>query len=225
MVRQRVHIATEDRIRVNEIYQVKWNREEYASAVILGSGDYAAMSALVEKAKQDNRFSLAVESDDPSSPPVERAQPKKKRQTKKPALKPSGPIRQTPSRPKASRSKTVRPLTKSGKPAARVIRVVTPPGFYDPLPVIRPPRRRIATTQQPASAESSHQTQPAVPLPVPTSSTPVSIRGPNRQHQLHRYRPFYTSQTNPYFKSSRPVMSALAAIGSAVTSIKKTLIL
>ncbi|CAC5377373.1 unnamed protein product [Mytilus coruscus] len=217
MVRQRVHIATENRIRVNEIYQVKCNREEYASAVILGSGDYAAMSALVEKAKQDNRFSLAVESDDPSSPPVERAQPKKKRQTKKPALKPSGPIRQTPSRPKASRSKTVRPLTKSGKPAARVIRVVTPP-------VIRPPRRRIATTQQPASAESSHQTQPAVPLPVPTSSTPVSIRGPNPTAPTPPLvSPFTPARPTHTSSHLGPVMSALAAIGSAVTSIQKNL--
>ncbi|CAC5424536.1 unnamed protein product [Mytilus coruscus] len=63
MVRQRLHIATEDRIRVNEIYQVKWNREEYASAVILGSGDYAAMSALVEK-----RTPVSIRGPNPTAP-------------------------------------------------------------------------------------------------------------------------------------------------------------
>ncbi|CAC5392037.1 unnamed protein product [Mytilus coruscus] len=224
MVRQRVHIATEDRIRVNEIYQVKWNREEYASAVILGSGDYAAMSALVEKAKQDNRFSLAVESDDPSSPPVERAQPKKKRQTKKTSTQ---TIRSNTTNTKQTKGFPVQNCTtptKSGKPAARVIRVVTPPGFYDPLPVIRPPRRRIATTQQPASAESSHQTQPAVPLPVPTSSTPVSIRGPNPTAPTPPLvSPFTPARPTHTSSHLGPVMSALAAIGSAVTSIQKNL--
>ncbi|CAC5405931.1 unnamed protein product [Mytilus coruscus] len=166
-----------------------------------------AMSALVEKAKQDNRFSLAVESDDPSSPPVERAQPKKKRQTKKPALKPSGPIRQTPSRPKAS---------------ARVIRVVTPPlTLYqssDHLDVALP------LTQQPASAESSHQTQPAVPylyqLLVLQFPSVVQIR----QHQLHRLvSPFTPARPTHTSSHLGHVMSALAAIGSAVTSIQKNL--
>ncbi|CAC5384752.1 unnamed protein product [Mytilus coruscus] len=169
------------------IAPIKWNRDEYASAIILGSGDYAATSALVEKAKKDHRFSLAVESDDPSSPPVERAQPKKKRLTKKPALKPSGPIRQTPGRPKAS-------------------------------------RRPTATTPRPASPESSHQTQPAVPLPVSTTSTPVSIRGHNPTAPTPPLVSPFTP-ARPFHTSSQlgPVMSALAAIGSAVTSIQKNL--
>ncbi|CAC5397735.1 unnamed protein product [Mytilus coruscus] len=224
MVHQRVHIATEDRLRVNEINQVKRNRDEYANAVILGSGDYAAMSALVEKAKKDHGFSLAVESDNPSSPPVERAQPIKKRQTKKPALKPSGPTQQTPGRPKASRSKTLRPLTKSCKPAARLIRVVTPSGFYDLLPVIRCHVNRRPTTPQPASAESSHQTQPAVPLPVPTISTPVSIRGPNPTTPTSTLvSPFTPARPTHTSSQLGPVMSALAAIGSSFTSIQKNL--
>ncbi|VDI54593.1 Hypothetical predicted protein [Mytilus galloprovincialis] len=128
----------------------------------------------------------AAESDHPSSPLVERTQPKKKRQTKKPAVKPSGPIRQTQSRPKSSRSKTERPLTKSGKPTSRVIRVVTPPGFYDPLPVIRPPRRSIATTQQPASAKSSNQIQRAAPYLYQLLVHQLPSVGQIRQHQLHR---------------------------------------
>ena len=81
-----------------------------------------------------------------------------------------------------------------------MIRVVTPPGFYDPLPVIRPPLRRIATTQQPASAEGSNQTQPAVPLPVPTSSTPIAIPGPNPTAPTPPLvSPFTPAKTNPFF--------------------------
>ncbi|CAC5412069.1 metK [Mytilus coruscus] len=107
---------------------------------------------------------------------------------------------------------------------ARVIRVVTPPGFYDPLPVIRPPRRRIATTQQPVSAESSPPTQPAVPLPVPTSSTPVSIRGPNPTAPTPPLvSPFTPARPTHTSSHLGPIMSALAAIGSAVSSIQKNL--
>ncbi|CAG2194352.1 unnamed protein product [Mytilus edulis] len=182
------------------------------------------MSALVEKAKQDRRFSLAAESDDPSSPPVERTQPKKKRQTKK-----KQQINHQVQYVKHQADQRLpdpklRPLTKSGKPAARVIRVFTPLGFYDPLPVIRPPRRRIATTQQPASAESSNQTQPAVPLPVPTSSTPVAIRGPNPTAPTPPLvSPFTPARPTHSSSHLGPVMSALAAIGSAVTSIQKNI--
>ncbi|VDH89900.1 Hypothetical predicted protein [Mytilus galloprovincialis] len=90
--------------------------------------------------------------------------------------------------------------------------------------IIRPPRRRIATTQQPASAEGSNQTQPAVPLPVPTSSTPVAIRGPNPTAPTPPLvSPFTPARPTHSSSHLGPVMSALAAIGSSVTSIQKNL--
>ncbi|VDI26895.1 Hypothetical predicted protein [Mytilus galloprovincialis] len=75
-----------------------------------------------------------------------------------------------------------------------------------------------------ASAESFHQTHPAVPLFVPITSTPVSIRGPN---QTAPTPPLVSAfiQARPSHTSSQfgPEVSLIAAIGFAVASIQKTL--
>ncbi|CAC5392040.1 unnamed protein product [Mytilus coruscus] len=61
-------------------------------------------------------------------------------------------------------------------------------------------------------------------LPVPTSSTPVSIRGPNPTAPTPPLvSPFTPARPTHTSSHLGPVMSALAAIGSAVTSIQKNL--
>ncbi|CAC5390420.1 unnamed protein product [Mytilus coruscus] len=199
MVRQRVHIATDSRVRVPEIYTVQWNRDQYSDAIILGSGDYVAMSALVDKAKKDPRLSLAVEREesgtrqsddamsfcsDPTSSPVECTPPKKKRRTmptKKPAAKPSGATR----RPVNRRPTTVRPTT-------------------------------------PNANRGSQQTQAAVP--IPSTSTPVTNRGPNPTPVTLPQASSFTP-ARPIHTSSQlcPLMSAIAATGSAVTSMQRNI--
>lgn len=154
MVRQKVHIVTDCRIRLSEIYPVRWGENDDTSdAVILAFGDYITMSAKANAARKDERFAFASTSDETvvlsthpedaqsycSEPALTSPTPPQRRRV--------GPasttqvLRVTPVRPRATRSKTIRILTKSGKPAARVIKVVTPPDFYEsPLPTIRRPK-------------------------------------------------------------------------------------
>jgi hypothetical protein len=77
--------------------------------------------------------------------------------------------RVTPVRPRGTRSKTTRTLTKSGKPAARVVKVVTPPDFHEsPLPTIRRPKL--------AKQRKRVQSTPQAPQQPPTSTTSITPR-------------------------------------------------
>lgn len=74
MVRQKVHIVADSRIRLNEIYPVRWgeNDKDTCDAIILAAGDYIAMSAKADAARKDERFVLASTSDETvvtSNPP------------------------------------------------------------------------------------------------------------------------------------------------------------
>lgn len=164
MVRQKVHIVADSRIRLNEIYPVRWgeNDKDTCDAIILAAGDYIAISAKAEAARKDERFVLASTSDETvvtSNPPEDAQSYCSEPSQASPSPPPPqrrrvGPAhstpRVTPVRPRATRSKTIRTLTKSGKPAVRVIKVVTPHDFHEPLPTIRRPkqRKRVRHTPQ-----------------------------------------------------------------------------
>ena len=217
MVRQKVHIVADSRIRLNEIYPVRWgeNDKDTCDAIILAAGDYIAMSAKADAARKDERFVLASTSDETvvtSNPPEDAQSYCSEPSQASPSPPPPqrrrvGPAhstpRVTPVRPRATRSKTIRTLTKSGKPAVRVIKVVTPHDFHEPLPTIRRPKQRKMvrpTPQQPPST-TLITSRPA------QSSTPVSPFTPSR----------------PSFPANQlgPITSTMAAIGSAVVSIQR----
>lgn len=217
MVRQKVHIVADSRIRLNEIYPVRWgeNDKDTCDAIILAAGDYIAMSAKADADRKDERFVLASTSDETvvtSNPPEDAQSYCSEPSQASPSPPPPqrrrvGPAhstpRVTPVRPRATRSKTIRTLTKSGKPAVRVIKVVTPHDFHEPLPTIRRPKQRKMvrpTPQQPPST-TLITSRPA------QSSTPVSPFTPSR----------------PSFPANQPgpITSTIAAIGSAVVSIQR----
>lgn len=242
MVRQRTHIMTEGRIKVNEIYSVRWGTTiDTADAIIVSAGDYITMSARAMEAKKDPRFGLAPCSENPepsasaespdaitppsstcSSPAGPSPPPSKRLRTRAPT--PNRPARTTPlSRPKVTRSRLRRPLTKSGKPAATVVRVVTPPGYYDDSPPASMPTMPTISRPQPSAihrqgTESRNQTRdrpqptPTLQAAAPATPTPSTLLTPTSP-------PFIPARPS---NSLGPIHSAVSAIGSAMTSLQKS---
>jgi len=187
MVRQKMHIVTDSRVRLNEVYPVRWGEnDDTCDAIVLAAGDYIAMSAKADAARKDERFVLASTSDEtvvPSNPPEDAQSycsepcpfpPPPMRRRVRPAPTTPKVSRVTPVKPRGTRSKTIRTLTKSGKPAARVNKVVAPPDFHEsPLPTIRRPK--------PAKQRKRVQSTPPAPQQPPTS--PLHLEQPSQQPQ------------------------------------------
>ena len=113
MVRQKQHIYTDGKVKEGEIYNVKWGTSEASSsdAVIIASGDYISMAARARMEKEDKHNSLQS----PTPPPTkcQKIQPAQKKQPSSPRMPPS-------------RRKLIKSVTKSGKPPARVLMVISP---------------------------------------------------------------------------------------------------
>ena len=189
MVRQKQHIYTDGKVKEGEIYNVKWGTSEASSsdAVIIASGDYISMAARARMEKEDKHNSLQSESPrSPTPPPTKRQkiQPAQKKQPSSPRMPPS-------------RRKLIKSVTKSGKPPARVLMVISP---------TRSPKRHPTPTHTTAREEQPRTIQVAANRPpsLPSALSPV--------FQLTRPGPM---------NQQGPMASTLSAILASLTKLHK----
>jgi len=149
MVRQKQHICTDGKVKEGEIYTVKWGTSEASAsdAVIIASGDYISIAARARMEKEDKHNSLQSESPRSPTPPRQKIQPTQ------------------PSSPRVSHSRR-KLITKSGKPAARVLMVISP---------TRSPKRHPTPTPTTARDEQPRTFQVAANRPpsLPSALLPV----------------------------------------------------
>jgi len=197
MVRQKQHIYTDGKVKEGEIYSVKWGTTEAAAsdAMIIASGDYVSMAARARMEKEGNRNESPRS---PTPPPTKR---QKIQQTQK----------KQPSSPKVppSRRKLIKSVTKSGKPPARVLMVVSP---------IRSPIRPRTSTPITAREKQPRTLQFTANRPPPATQTQTPVAAPSLPSPLSPV--FQLTRPGP-MNQQGPTASTLSAILASLSKLHK----